>query len=426
MQPTSQSSHEKTILLLLSSIQFAHVVDFMIMMPLGPQLMRLFSLSPSQFGHIVSAYGISSGIAGLVVAPFIDRYDRKLFLAVCLVGLFAGTLMCGFANSANMLIVARCVAGFFGGILGGLVQAIISDVFPPQRRGYAISRVMISFSIASIFGLPIGLALANRLGWHAPFVTVSALLAILFFLAQFAFPSLKSHIDSTSTVSQRIRQLNDLLFDKRAGLGFFATLCIIMGQFMVIPYISPYLVKNLGFAETQLPLLYFLGGAASIVTMPLIGKLTDQFGAARVFPFGIFISIIPLFTLTHLETHNPVVILSITTFFMVCMGGRMVPYSSLLSHVVSPQKRGAYLSLNASVQSLAQGGAAFIASILVAENASGELVGYSTSGWLAGIFSLLTIVLGLQIAKAGASSEPQTSLKTPSQPQPTSESVDPS
>lgn len=426
MERSQDTAHEKLVLLILAAIQFAHVMDFMVMMPLGPQLMRLFELSPSQFGHIVSAYGISSGIAGLAVAPFIDRYDRKLFLKYCLVGLFAGTLLCGLAPTAHVLMIARCIAGFFGGILGGLVQAIISDVFPAQRRGFAISRVMIAFSIASILGVPSGLALANIFGWHVPFIIVSVLLAILFFLVQFRFPSLRGHIDPSATVRSRVSQLTHLLVEKPAVIGFLATTFIILGQFMVIPYISPYLVKNLGFSEQQLPLLYFFGGAASIVTMPLIGKATDKYGPSRVFPVGMIVSIIPLFTLTHLTTQNPVLILSVTTFFMICMGGRMVPYTSLLSNVVEAKKRGAYLSLNASVQSLAQGGAAMLAATLISENASRQLVGYTTSGWLAAIFSIITILLGLQISQVGERSTQQIDSRTPSQPQPTSESIDPS
>lgn len=426
MNQSTDTAREKLILLLLTAIQFAHVVDFMVMMPLGPQLMRIFAISPAQFGQIVSAYGISSGIAGLVVGPMIDKYDRKIFMLFCLLGLTAGTLLCAIAPTADVLFLARCIAGFFGGILGGLSQAIISDVFPAERRGFAISRVMTAFSIASVLGVPASLALANKFSWHTPFVLVTVLLALLMLISLWRFPSLKGHIDPSSTFLGRLKQLTHLVVEKPAVIGFLTTFFIIFGQFMVIPFISPFLVKNLGFAETQLPLLYFLGGFASIFTMPLIGKWTDKFGASRIFPFGVVISIVPLFTLTHLTSHNPVIILSVTTLFMICMGGRMVPFSSLLTTAVEPRKRGAFLSLNASVQSLAQGGAALFTASLVHEAADGSLQGYATSGWIAAIFSVLTIVLGLQIAKAGARSVQQTDLKTPSQPLPTSESVDPS
>ncbi|NBW80748.1 MFS transporter [bacterium] len=426
MDQTASSPKEKLILILLTAIGFAHVVDFMVMMPLGPQLMRIFNISPGQFGQIVSAYGISSGVAGLLVGPMIDKYDRKKFMAFCLVGLAAGTLLCGVAPTASVLVLARCIAGFFGGILGGLSQAIISDVFPAQRRGYAISRVMAAFSIASVLGVPVSLALANKFGWHTPFILVTAMLSILLVTTILRFPSLTGHIDPQSTLKGRVKQLSHLMFEKSALIGFLATFFIVFGQFMVIPFISPYLVKNLGFSESQLPLLYFLGGFASIFTMPLIGKWTDSFGAAKLFPIGVVVSIIPLFSLTHLTSSNPVIILSVTTFFMICMGGRMVPFTSLLTTVVEPKKRGGFLSLNASVQSLAQGGAALFAASLVHESADGSLQGYGTSGWIAAIFSLVTIALGLQIAKAGARSAPQTDSRMPSQPLPTSESVDPS
>jgi len=425
MSSETAQNKEKIVLLLLASIQFAHVMDFMVMMPLGPQLMRIFNMTPTQFGHIVSAYGISSGIAGLLVAPFIDRYDRKFFLKICLIGLFAGTLLCGLAPSAEVLMIARAVAGFFGGILGGLVQAIISDVFPPERRGFAISRTMAAFSIASVFGVPIGLTLANHSGWHMPFLIVAGLLSAIFVAVQMRFPTLTGHIDPNSTAAQRIKQISGLLGERNAQIGLLATLCIIFGQFMVIPFISPHLVKNLGFSETQLPLVYFFGGLTSIFTLPLIGKFTDKLTPSRTFPVGVLASVIPLFGLTHLTTHNSVVILSVTTLFMVCMGGRMVPFMSLLSNVVEPRKRGAYLSLNASVQSIAQGGAALLAAELVTNGPNGELLGYGTAGWLAAVFSFATLFFGFQIAKASARSKQQTDSKMPLRPQPTSESVDP-
>jgi predicted MFS family arabinose efflux permease len=342
-----------------------------------------------------------------------------------MIGLFAGTLLCGLAPTASILLLARCIAGFFGGALGGLVQAVISDVFPPQRRGYAISRVMIAFSISSILGLPVGLALANRFGWHMPFFIVSAMLLVLFFAALVRFPRMVSHIDNTVTTKERVRQLSHLFVERQAIVGFMMTFFIIAGQFMVITYISPFIVKNLGFSESYLPLMYFLGGAASIITMPLIGKATDAHGTSKIFPAGVLISIFPLFVLTHLTTTNIYVILSVTTLFMICMGARMVPYSSLLTTVVEPQKRGAYLSMNSSVQSLAQGGAALLGGVLISENAAGQLEGYGLSGWIAAVFSLITIALGYQIAKAGASSAQQTSSMLPSQQQPTSESADP-
>ena len=416
-----QGNREKTVLILLASVQFAHVMDFMVMMPLGPQLMRIFSLNTSEFGHIVSAYGISSGLAGLLSAPFIDRFDRRTFLKFCLVGLFAGTLLCGLAPSAPILMIARCVAGFFGGILGALVQAVISDVFPSERRGFAISRVMLAFSIASVFGVPLGLLMANKLGWHAPFLIVSGLLLALYLAAQFRFPSLTGHIDPSVTVKSRISQMFHFFSEKNAILGFLATIFIIMGQFMVIPFISPYLVNNLGFPENNLPLIYLFGGLSSIITMPFIGKFTDKLTPHKTFPVGIVVSIFPLFILTHLTTSNMFYILTVTSLFMICMGGRMVPFMSLLTTVVEPRKRGSYLSLTASIQSLAQGAAALSASAIVSTGVNKELIGYGTAGWLAALFSLITLYLGFQIAKAAANSAQQKHSKMPSQPQPTLE-----
>ncbi|MEN9528341.1 MAG: hypothetical protein RI932_214 [Pseudomonadota bacterium] len=421
MSTTIQLNREKTVLIVLAAIQFAHVMDFMVMMPLGPQLMRIFGLTTSEFGHIVSAYGISSGVAGLLLAPYLDRFDRKNFLKFCLVGLFLGTMLCAVAPSAAVLMLGRCLAGFFGGILGALVQAVISDIFPPERRGSALSRVMLAFSIASVVGVPAGLFFANSFGWHAPFLIVSGLLLALLVATHLYFPSLTGHMNPRVSVAARIKQMLHFFVERNAILGFLATVFIILGQFMVIPFISPYLVNNLGFGEENLPLLYLLGGIASIFTVPLIGKLTDKHTPFKVFPIGLLISIVPLFALTHLTTSNKFYILATTTMFMVCMGGRMVPFMALLTQVVEPQKRGTYLSLTASIQALAQGSAALLAAAIVDTGTQRELIGYGTAGWLAAIFSVMTILLGWQIAKAVGRSSQQTHSKMPSQPQPTSE-----
>lgn len=421
MNADASRQREKTVLILLAAIQFAHVMDFMVMMPLGPQLMRLFDLTNSQFGHLVSAYGISSGIAGLLSATVIDRFDRRQFLKVCLIGLFAGTLLCGLAPSAAVLMLGRCVAGFFGGILGGLVQAIIADVFPQERRGFALSRVMMAFSIASVAGVPLGLTLANSIGWNAPFVAVAGLLLALFFVAHLHFPSLTGHIDPTFTSRGRIRQLLSFFTDKKAVLGALATVFITLGQFMVIPFISPYLVNNLGFPESQLPLIYLCSGLASIVTMPFIGRFTDTFTPFKTFPVGLLLSLVPIYALTHLTTSNLFVIFTINALFMICMGGRMVPFMSLLSTVMEPRRRGAYLSLTASLQSLAQGGAALLASTVISTGENRQVLGYGMSGWLGVAFSLITLALVFQIAKVAASSEQQTHSKMPSPQLPTSE-----
>jgi predicted MFS family arabinose efflux permease len=243
----------------------------------------------------------------------------------------------------------------------------------------------------------------------------------LFFTAHLYFPSLTAHMNPAMTVTARIKQMIGFFVEKNALLGFLATVFIIMGQFMVIPFISPYLVSNLGFGEENLPFLYLLGGLASIFTVPLIGKLTDKHTAFKVFPIGTFISIVPLFALTHLTTSNKIYILATTTLFMICMGGRMVPFMAMITQVVEPHKRGTYLSLTASIQALAQGSAALLASAIVGTGTQGKLIGYGAAGWLAAFFSILTIVLGYQIAKAAKRSEQQTHSKMPSQPQPTLE-----
>src|SRR5256884_8988203 len=124
---------ERLLLLLLAAVQFTHIMDFMIMMPLGPQLMRELHIGPGHFSALVAAYTISSGVVGLLAAPFIDRFDRRKLLLFAYAGFIAGTLACALSQNAAALLTARALSGAFGGLSISMIMAIIGDVVPAVR-----------------------------------------------------------------------------------------------------------------------------------------------------------------------------------------------------------------------------------------------------------------------------------------------------
>ncbi len=186
--------NERLLLLSLAAIQFTTVVDFIIIMPLGPQYMRVFSITPGQFGLIVSAYAISAGISGIAAGFFLDRFDRKRALLGLYSGFTLATLFCAVAQTYPLLVAARALAGAFGGVTGALILAIVGDVVPEHRRGAAMGLVMSAFSIANICGVPLGLVLASHFNWHVPFFALAGLSIIVLAVMVRVMPSLRTHL----------------------------------------------------------------------------------------------------------------------------------------------------------------------------------------------------------------------------------------
>lgn len=359
--------HEGWLLAVLAAIQFTVVLDFMIIMPLGPRYMEVFKISPGQFGLIVSAYALSAGVAGIVAGFFLDRYDRKSALLTLYAGFTLGTLFCGMAPTYETLVAARVVAGAFGGVTGGLVMAIIGDVIPEQRRGRAMGMVMSSFSVASIIGVPTGLFLATSINWHIPFYALAGLCALVFGLVAVVMPTLRGHMEKKRDQTGAQQMVSILKArDHQMALLFMAVL--MCTGFTIFPFLASYMVQNVGLAEKQLPLIYLCGGLATLVSMNLIGRWADRSGKHRTFVIITAFAMIPALIITNLPHVALSVALVISTIFMVCSSGRMVPAMAMLTASIEPRYRGGFMSINSSVQQLSCGLAAWV---------SGHIIGQS-------------------------------------------------
>jgi len=182
---------ERLLLWSLAAINFTHIVDFMVMMPLGPQLTRLFHVSDAEFGLLVSAYSLAAGLSGLLVSMVIDRFERKRALLLVYACFAAATLACGLAPSYGALLAAGVAAGVFGGVLGALVQTIVGDAVPFERRGQAMGLVMSAFSLSTVAGVPLSLWMASGWGWHMPFFAIAAVSVLVLLVAWRSVPLLR-------------------------------------------------------------------------------------------------------------------------------------------------------------------------------------------------------------------------------------------
>jgi predicted MFS family arabinose efflux permease len=390
-----KSLAERPLLLVLAAIQFTHITDFMIMMPLGPQLMRDLGISPAQFGSLVSAYTISAGLVGLAAAPFMDRFDRRKLLLWMYAGFTLGTLACALSHGFVALFTSRAVCGAFGGVSGALVLATASDVVPPARRATGLSIVMTAFSVAAALGVPFGLFLAQRYEWEAPFYFLVGIAALIWLIVFTKMPPVRGHLDHTG--KRVVGEFVDLLRNPNVGRALLFMGAMVFGHFAVIPLLSPYLVSNVGIRESDLLSVYFVGGALTVFTGPAVGKLADRHG--RHFVFACLVSVACLVTLALTNAgRSPLwYVLALSGLFFVFASGRFGPGLAIMSLAVQPRQRGAFMSMTTCTRDLVSGITTAIGSSLVTRAPSGELVHYNWLGWMAVAASLLSLWLARRV-----------------------------
>lgn len=383
--------NERLILFILAAVQFTSIVDFMIVMPLGPQLMRSLTIGPAKFGLIVSSYTFAAGFAGLIASAIVDRFSRRATFLCLYAGFLIGTLLCALAPTYELLVAARVATGAFGGILGGIAMAIIGDVFPEERRGRATGSLMSAFALASVAGVPFGLYLGTRFGWHIPFLALVALGLPVLLLAAYALPALghqagKSH-------GHPLRSLM-ATFSDRNHLNAFALIgALSIGGFAVIPYISPYLVANVGMPESQLPLVYIVAGALTLFAAPWIGRQADRYGKLLVYRLIAPISALLLLAITYLPPASAIVAVVMVSSLMVSNAGRMIAAMAMITGSVRQELRGGFMSANSSVQHIASGFGAYIGGLIITQGPAGEMQHFGAVGWIAALTTLSTLYL---------------------------------
>ena len=390
---------EWAVLLVLAGVQISHILDFMILMPLGPQFMRMFAIGPTKFGFLVSVYTFSAAAVGFAAAFFIDRFDRKKSLLILYACFGATTMFAASAGSYGALLLARALAGAFGGVLSAIVFAIVGDLIPESRRGSALGVVMSSFSIAATVGVPVSLSLATQFTWRAPYFFLAGLCIVTWCGVLWLLPPMRGHLRAARE-RHPLAQAVAVFSDPNHRRAFLFSATLFFSGFAVIPFISPYMVANVGVREAQLPLLYLVGGTLTLLMVRLVGRLTDLHGKQRVFMLVACGSALAMLNLTHLP-RVPIYLAIASSAFMMCMmSGRFVPAMALMTASVEPRLRGSFMSFNSSIQQLASGTAAFGASLIIGRNDAGELTHYGLVGILASAATLASIYLARRIRGA--------------------------
>lgn len=395
------SSKERIILFLLAAVNFTHILDFMIMMPLGNYLMPHFHISPRQFSFLLASYPISSFISGLTMAVLADKFERKKLLLFTYAGFIIGTAACGFAQSYELLLVARIVAGIFGGIIGGQVLSMIGDLFSYERRGTAMGAVMSAFAVASSVGVTFSLYLVDifKDDWHVPFLFVALLALVIWPLCFIHLPLLKEHLVKKENAPSKGQQLWSTLTDKYTGLALLFSGVMMMGHFLIIPFINPYMEFNKGYPRSVTPLIYLVGGVASFIAAIFLGRLSDRVGKLKVFMYCVPLSFVMVLLITNMPALPFSIVLSFFGIWFALATGRAVTSQTMVSNVTGAANRGSFMSLNSSIQHLGTGVAALVSGYIVSEDTQRKLLHYEWVGYLSVAVLLIGLLLGYYLFK---------------------------
>jgi len=388
----SFSGYQKLVVGMLAFLQFAVILDFMLMSPLGALIMPSLSITPAQFGTVVSAYAFAAGVSGLLTAGFADRFDRKKLLLFFYVGFILGTLWCGLAQSFESLLLARIVTGVFGGVIGSVVLAIATDLFPPQMRGRVMGFIQTAFAASQVLGIPIGIYLSNQWNWHVPFLALVVLGLLGGLLIAVYMKPVAEHLKIPQEHSA-FDHLRHTVTEPRYLLSFVSVLFLATGGFMLMPFSSAFTVNNLGISLHDLPIIYLVTGISTIFAGPLVGKAADKFGKLRVFFVGTSITIVMVLIYTHLSVSTLAVVTLINVVLFIGIFSRMIPFQALMSQVPAPTQRGSFNAINASISQLAGGLASLVAGHIVQQGLDGKIHHYDIAGFVVVGTSLLACFL---------------------------------
>jgi predicted MFS family arabinose efflux permease len=403
--------YETLVIAIVALVQFTIIVDFMVLSPLGVILMPALHITPQQFGMVVSAYAVSAGISGLLAAGFADKYDRKKMMLFFYIGFVGGTLLCGIATSYEFLLIARIVTGIFGGVVGSIGYAIVTDIFKPEVRGRVMGFVQMAFAGSQVLGLPIAIFLAPRLGWHAVFFMIVGAGVIITALIAFGLKPVDGHLQIKND-RNAFHHLWKTLTNKSYFRGFAATTLLATGGFMLMPFGSTFSQFNLGIDQKLLWVLYLVTGIFSMATGPFIGKFSDTMGKYAVFCAGSIVSSIVVIIYCNLGVTPLWGVIVISIIMFAGISSRMISSSALMTAIPSPADRGAFMSINASSQYLAGGFATFVAGLIIVQRTETsplenfDILGYTVVGSMVVTMIMMYSIHQYVTAKTQPQSQP--------------------
>ena len=394
------SGYQKFVIAILALTQFTVVLDFMVMSPLGDLLMKSMQLSTKQFGIAVFSYAFSAGISGFLTAGFADSFDRKKLLLFFYIGFIVGTLFCGLASNFYTLVAARVFTGIFGGVIGSISMAIVSDLFPIEKRGRVMGFLQMGFGTSQVLGIPISLYIANHFGWQSPFFLIVGMAFVIWLFIVLKMKPITKHLEVKDKDTNALQHLIHTIQNRNYRVGFLTTAFMSLGGFMIMPWGSVYAINNLHVTQEQLPLLFMIAGVATLLMMPLIGKISDKINKFTIFTFASAWMIIVVVIYANLGVTSFSIVVILNVLMMMGVMARMVPSVALVSELPKLQDRGAFMSVNSSLQQMAGGIAAAIGGMIVVQkNTHSPIEHYDTLAYVVSFFVILCVIMLYRVQK---------------------------
>lgn len=381
------------ILLLLALVNFTHIIDAMLIMPLGDIFVKEFGIGAKRYSYLVGAYSFGAFVASITGIFFMDRFDRKKALLTLFIGFALGTFLCSFVKSYEVFVLIRFVTGCFGGIIGALIFAIVADIYPFNERGYAMGIIFGAFSAASVMGVPFSLWAAATFDWTVPFQILGIFAGVMCVVVALFFPNMTTHLTEANIKKSNIDVLKFIFNDQNQMNALVLGMVLVLGHYVIIPFISPVMIKNVGFSQLEISYVFFFGGLATVISAPLVGKMVDKFGVFPVFTTVLIISFIPTVAITNMNVQPLWYALVFTTMFFVFASSRMISANTLITAAVGTETRGSFMSIKSALQQLAIFIATIVGGQIVFLKDGGGWQNYEILGYISIIICLFTIPL---------------------------------
>jgi predicted MFS family arabinose efflux permease len=390
--------YQIAVVSLLALTQFSVVLDFMVMSPLGDILMKSMKMTPSQFGVVVSSYALSAGFSGFLTASFADKFDRKKLLLFFYTGFIVGTLLCGLSNSYEFLVFSRIITGIFGGVISSISLAIVADVFDFNQRGRVMGFIQMGFGISQILGIPISLFLANEWNWQAPFYLIVGLSIVIFGAVYLILKPVTAHLSLQR--ANPLKHMWNTIKNKQYRIGFIATAFMSLGGYLMMPWGSAFAVNNVGISQDDLPLMFMIVGLITFAVMPLIGFISDRVNKFAIFTGASILMAFSILIYSHLQQTSFFILVIVNGLMMMGIMARMIPSQALTASLPEMQDRGAFMSINSSLQQMAGGIAAMVGGTIVLQKSeTSPLERFDLLGYLVIVIILINIFLTHRVYK---------------------------
>jgi predicted MFS family arabinose efflux permease len=388
--------NEKQIIYILTFMWFCAVIDFMLLMPFGAEFMNIYQIQPHKFSMLIAAYSISAGTSALLATFYIDKYDRKNILLIAFFFFALGSILCSYAYTFNLMLFSRFMTGAFGGILGCVTVAIISDLVPFSRRGKALGLLNMAFGMASIIGIPLGLFISKYSDVFFPFRLIGILALLVLILAYKIIPSLEMYIKQETSI--KIKDVIELFLDNNIQKALVFVFFLIIGHFMFISFVNPFLTENLNFSKDETTLMYMIGGASVAISSTFIGKNIDKFGKLKSFIVLIILSFIPVIAIAHLKSNNILLSLFLCSLLFIFSSGRMIAAMTLVTGAPTENQRAKFLAIRSAIIEFSEGIAVSIGGWILTKNEiTGEIENYPILSYIAVIVGVFCIFLAKRI-----------------------------